>query len=307
MNIPCFVLLSLIGIIYNVSAVTIYGLTTAPNAHWAVVSVNMSTGAFTFIATEDDDTAGLFPAISCFDQSSQTFYYVTDKAINAVDVLKRRELPKAKYETPQVTSLTWDNITSQLLLAMIPAYNKSFFLYAYPPATAKGHHHEPKILANLSAEGITWADFQTLDPVHNIFYSIFIYNYSYLEPLMHSFSLDDPSTVIVAPFPCFSKKVRYMTYDAIQGKLVGVVSNSSSGDQYFYTFVIEADGSCTLSMNLPGMVDVSAATYDPITATFYIGYVNLDSLGVYIFETKTSQITMVPGCSNVLYDIEVAY
>eukprot|EP00026_Physarum_polycephalum_P009035 Phypoly_transcript_09145.p1 GENE.Phypoly_transcript_09145~~Phypoly_transcript_09145.p1 ORF type:complete len:120 (+),score=14.99 Phypoly_transcript_09145:760-1119(+) len=119
---------------------------------------------------------------------------------------------------------------------------------------------------------------------------------------MHTLNLDDPNHANQSIFQCLPL-VHYLKYDPISNRLVGITGKTTVNNGFeMYAFVVEEDGSCTLSVNLQGLFEPSAFTYDPVSATFYIADVGF----LYIFETKTSKITTV-DIENILFDIEASY
>eukprot|EP00026_Physarum_polycephalum_P013276 Phypoly_transcript_13660.p1 GENE.Phypoly_transcript_13660~~Phypoly_transcript_13660.p1 ORF type:complete len:307 (+),score=25.20 Phypoly_transcript_13660:58-978(+) len=297
-----FSLFVVLEAIHNVSAAVVYGLTTGKTGNNVIVSINNSTGEFSVIAGDTDyNYAGLFLGLSCFDQTNKVFYYVTDKALYLVDVEKHKELPLIKYGESMVTSCIWN--TSNLLVALENNYTQhTFKLLSYPLVTNTG---KPEPLANLSANNISWAVAQAYDPVRNIFYSIYL-NDMGNALLLHKLYLDEPIHATQALFPCLHN-VPYMKFDPIQNKLVGITINATSaGDPFYYAFVIEDDGSCTLSKQILGMFEFGGITYDPNTATFYLCSISYVAIELCIFETKTGKTTIVE-IENIIYAMEVQY
>eukprot|EP00026_Physarum_polycephalum_P018960 Phypoly_transcript_20761.p1 GENE.Phypoly_transcript_20761~~Phypoly_transcript_20761.p1 ORF type:complete len:168 (+),score=14.92 Phypoly_transcript_20761:2-505(+) len=167
------------------------------------------------------------------------------------------------------------------------------------------------MLANLTADNITWTEGQAYDPVNNIFYSIEDNSESEIYRLiLHRIDLNDPTHATQALFPCLSK-VYYLKYDPVQNTLVGLGANITTIDGIveaeLYAFVVNDDGSCTLSQQLSNDIDeISAIAYDPYTATFYMCSVSYGGVEFFMFDTKTSKTTSL-AIHGILDYMEVAY
>eukprot|EP00026_Physarum_polycephalum_P012875 Phypoly_transcript_13219.p1 GENE.Phypoly_transcript_13219~~Phypoly_transcript_13219.p1 ORF type:complete len:269 (+),score=24.35 Phypoly_transcript_13219:188-994(+) len=265
-----------------------------PSGNDELVSINNATGSLTVIAS-DSSGPMLYSATSCFDQTNKVFYYATLSALYPVDVEKKKELPLLKYDPGLGFSCFVNN--SHVLVGLRNAQTNYYMqLVAFPLAPS---NDPPKIVADLSAYNITISYAQAYDPIHNVFYSL---SSAGNQIFLKTLNLNNPSEAKQTIFPCLPG-ASYLQYDILQNKLVGLTANfTDSGESEFYAFVYDDDGSCTLSVQLNGLFEPSAITYDPYSATFYIGDVGV----LFMFETKTSKLTSVK-IDAILEDIEVAY
>eukprot|EP00026_Physarum_polycephalum_P012957 Phypoly_transcript_13310.p1 GENE.Phypoly_transcript_13310~~Phypoly_transcript_13310.p1 ORF type:complete len:313 (+),score=32.97 Phypoly_transcript_13310:64-1002(+) len=300
-------LLSVSNIILQVSSATLYGIIDAPGGE-DLVSIDNATGNFTIVVPNTDaDYSGLEESISCFDQINKVFYYVTLKALFPLDTQKRTLLPLIKYGSALATSCHCDS--TNLLIAMASSeMGYVFVLVSYPLAPNTG---APKILANLQRDdNITYAQGQAYDPVHNIFYSIEQNDSDQHTLVLHRVDLNNPDHATQALFPC-TPKVLYLTYDPVQNAVVGIGGNftafNNTIESKVYAFVVNDDGSCTLSQQIPDIsYIISAITYDPYTSTFYLCSVYYDGAEIFMFNTKTSKVTTLE-IDGILDYMEVAY
>eukprot|EP00026_Physarum_polycephalum_P012334 Phypoly_transcript_12630.p1 GENE.Phypoly_transcript_12630~~Phypoly_transcript_12630.p1 ORF type:complete len:311 (+),score=17.02 Phypoly_transcript_12630:114-1046(+) len=286
-------------------AATVYGLTYGPRGE-NLVSIDNSTGKFKIIAADTLSNGAMEVPISCFDQSNNVFYFATGDALYPVDTKKGIVLPLINYVNGQTFSCHCTD--SNVLVALGAAVTDWFFmLESYPLAPNTG---APKMLANLTADNITWTQGQAYDSVNNIFYSVAVNSLLELHRLvLHQVDLNDPTHATQALFPCLPR-VLYFKYDSVQNALVGLGENYTTVNNTIFTeiysFVVNPDGSCTLSGRLPNIGEISAITYDPYTATFYLCTVSYAGAELCMFETKTSKVTTleIPG---ILDYMEVAY
>jgi len=302
-----FVLLSLLLLRLPSGEAALYGIVTAFGANFSevlleTVQIDLDTGAYAELSVNVVYVGEsiTIDGISTFDQKNQRLYYSTNfdsDFVYGVDVVSHELLAPISINSESIISLDWDGGKGQLVInGYFEDRSEASFVVPSNPA------FPARKWLNLTQQGIGETFCTALNYVQGYFYVVHL-NQTNKSVYITDFIFDSPS-----PKPYNNLRLScgtgnfypdYLFTDPKRARLVGF-GYTGNGFKFFQI----AAAACTLgTQNFPGII--TAATFDPTTATIYLAYIEKYSY-IVSFDTVslTSKLIKVP---SALSDLEVSY